>query len=226
MNICDFTLEHYREVIAKALTSGYRIYCFRDWVNGTLHGNRTLLLRHDVDVSLENAVRLAKVEAELGISATYFIRLHARYYQPLTPESWTYLNELRQGGADIGLHYERNFYEITGNDDHVEMLAQDVKILSSILGEPIGGSAAHMPKSFAPFDMATVQGIGLDYEAYALEFTRKRKYISDSRRCWREGCLCQWLGKADHLTVLTHPIWWLSASEEAPQILERLQAGD
>ncbi len=222
---CEFSLDHYRETLEKALTSGYRIYPFRDWVQGTLQGNYTILLRHDIDVSLEEAAQFAKVERELGISATYFIRLHARFYQPLTPESWMYLGELCEKGTDIGLHYERNFYEMTGND-HVEMLRQDVEILNSILGKPIYGCAAHMPKSFTTFDMATVRSIGLAYEAYAPEFTQKRKYISDSRRYWREGCFCQWLGKNHHLTVLTHPIWWLSTSEEAPQILERLQAGD
>lgn len=224
MRPCGFDVEHYRETIIRAQSLGYCFYSFSEWGGRTAHGKRTILLRHDVDVSLENARHFAEVEAELGIRATYFLRLHSQFYQLLSPESWTHLCALLKVNHEIGLHYERQFYERV-DANHIEMLAHDVAILSSIVGKHIQGCTAHLPNKYKPFDTATVRSIGLAYEGYSPEFTKERKYISDSSRHWREGCLCEWLGRAEHITVLVHPFWWLNRGEESMNILPRVEQG-
>lgn len=225
MRPCDFSIEHYREIIKQAQSVGYRFYFFSEWVGGIAHGERTILLRHDVDVSLEKARRFAEVEADLGVRATYFLRLHSRYYQLLTPESWPHLCALSEMNHEIGLHYECQFYERMGAD-HLEMLARDATIFSSIVGKPIQGCAAHLPSRYKPLDTRTIRSVGLAYEAYGPEFTQERKYISDSRGHWREGCLCQWLGRADHITALIHPVLWFDLDESLENMLRRIQEGD
>jgi len=57
---CAFDLAHYRELIEAARSGGYGFAFFdRD------PQARTLLLRHDVDLSLEAALRMAELEHEL-----------------------------------------------------------------------------------------------------------------------------------------------------------------
>ncbi len=225
MTDCDFTIKHWQEILKNALAQGYQFYSFDDCMKNLPLADRTILLRHDVDVSLQMATRLAEIETNLGIRATYFIRLHAHFYQPLTLESFTNLYELCEMNVDIGLHYERQFYEALGKN-HVEMLSRDAGILSSIIGKPVTGCAGHRVGASSPFDTATVKNAGLSYEAYAPEFVKNRKYISDSARNWREGCLCQWLGRENHLTVLVHPVWWFEPAARKDQILERIRQGD
>ncbi|HSP71754.1 MAG TPA: hypothetical protein VLN26_05245, partial [Gaiellaceae bacterium] len=65
---CEFSLRHYEELVRAAQEGGYRFACFdREPREGDL------LLRHDVDLSLEAALELARVEAEAGARATYFL---------------------------------------------------------------------------------------------------------------------------------------------------------
>ena len=39
-----------------------------------------ILWRHDVDFSIHRASSLAKIENELGVKATYFLKLHSEFY--------------------------------------------------------------------------------------------------------------------------------------------------
>ena len=72
---CDFSLEHYRELLDAARTGGYRFEAFD---HDPLPGD--LFLRHDVDLSLEAAVALAEVEADAGATATYFLMPESVFY--------------------------------------------------------------------------------------------------------------------------------------------------
>ena len=55
---------------------------------------------------------------------------------------------------------------------------------------------------------------GLKFEffanTYENRFFKDIKYLSDSKKNWREGCPCQAIleGKYQQLQLLTHPIWW------------------
>lgn len=222
---CNFSIDHWCEVIQSALNLGYHFYSFGDWIEGSPTAERTIILRHDIDVSLEMAMRLARIEAGLGIRATYFIRLHSKLYNPQEPESLANLSELSKLNVEIGLHYERQVYKAKGGN-YTEMLARDAQLLSNILGKPITGCGGHRVGTFPSLDELVVKSAGFLYDAYAPEFVKERKYISDSAGHWREGCLCQWLGRVNHLTVLTHPVWWFESARMKDQILERIRNGD
>lgn len=61
---------------------------------------KVIILRHDVDRMPENSLRLAKLEAESGITGTYFFRT--------VKESWDekIIKEISSLGHEIGYHYE------------------------------------------------------------------------------------------------------------------------
>ena len=63
-----------------------------------------LLLRHDVDLSLDAALRLAEVEAEAGVTATYFLMTESVFYNLASSEGATAIARLRELGHRIGLH--------------------------------------------------------------------------------------------------------------------------
>ena len=46
---------------------------------------------------------------------------------------------------------------------------------------------------------------------YEKRFFKDFKYLSDSRRQWREGCICNKIdvNKYDKLHILIHPFWWV-----------------
>ena len=219
---CDLSLRHYQEILDQARKQGYEILSFS--ALGGARGKRTLVLRHDVDVSVERAVVMARIEAEQGVQPTYFVRLHARYYDVREPSTKAALEELGTL-AELGLHYERLYYAQIG-EEHLRLLGKDTDEFRGLTGRARFGCAAHLPGVYPPFEEEEVQAAGLAFEAYAPAFTKARKYLSDSSNRWREGCLCTWLGRVDHLTVLIHPVWWTQWPEPASQVIERLRAGD
>lgn len=78
----DFTLEKYRELLC------------------ALKGYGNVVLRHDVDLKPANSLAIARIEAELGWSATYYFRA--------VPESWNeeIIRSIAGLGHRIGYHYE------------------------------------------------------------------------------------------------------------------------
>ena len=65
---CEFSLTHYRELLEAAEAGGYR---FAGFDRAPEPGD--LILRHDVDLSLEAAVALAEAEAQAGAGSTWFL---------------------------------------------------------------------------------------------------------------------------------------------------------
>jgi len=96
-----YSLETYRSIMQLALSSGYRIAPFALPASKT---ERRIYLRHDVDYSLEMALRLAEVNAELGIRGTFCVLLRSQVYNLLSDRSLSVLEKMAALGQNLGLH--------------------------------------------------------------------------------------------------------------------------
>src|SRR5262249_33068347 len=96
---CDFSLEHYGALLGAAKAGGYRFASFeRD------PRPRSLLLPHDVDLSLHAALRMAGRQASLGAAATYFLMTRSEFYNLSSPSGEAAIERLRALGHRVGLH--------------------------------------------------------------------------------------------------------------------------
>ncbi|MDQ3992074.1 MAG: hypothetical protein M3229_00285, partial [Actinomycetota bacterium] len=96
---CSFDLGHYRELLAAAKAGGYRFAFFdREPKAGDL------LLRHDVDLSLEAALQMAELEAGASVAATYLLMTRSVFYNLASPEGERALERLRELGHRVGHH--------------------------------------------------------------------------------------------------------------------------
>src|SRR5437879_10809280 len=84
-----------------ALSSGYRMAPFSRPPSKT---ERRIYLRHDVGYSLEMAVRLAEVNAELGVRGTFCVLLRSQIYNLLSEKSMALVAQIHALGQEIGLH--------------------------------------------------------------------------------------------------------------------------
>ena len=67
----EFTLDGYGALVEAFLRKGYRT---RSFLSPDLSPNAPhLILRHDVDMSLALACKMAAVEQQFGVSAVYFV---------------------------------------------------------------------------------------------------------------------------------------------------------
>ncbi|HST55743.1 MAG TPA: hypothetical protein VLJ42_07595 [Solirubrobacteraceae bacterium] len=90
----------YREFLRIALGQGYAVLSLEAWLaDPQLGGERPkLLLRHDVDQHPGSALRMAAIEAELGVLSTWYFR-----WRTANPQV---IREIRSQGHAVGLHYE------------------------------------------------------------------------------------------------------------------------
>ena len=91
-----FTFEYYRLMLRTALDDGYNVSSFEKY---DARHERTLILRHDVDYTLNGVSQLAAIEADLGVTATYFFRVHAHEYNCFTPHVYRLIHGLRGLGT-------------------------------------------------------------------------------------------------------------------------------
>lgn len=210
---CSFLLSHYAETLLEYRTAGYQISSFRHFLDTP--GDRHLILRHDCDHSLALALRMARLEASLEISATYFVRLHSTGYNPFSLESLLAIADFRKAGHEVGLHLETGLAEAieAPGDQFLQGQLDAFALLSS---RDKLGISNHEPARSGGIAVAQklLQDSKVAYHAYEDRFIKSVKYLSDSGGRWREGCFCEWIGRESRLQVLTHPYWWF---DQLPQ---------
>ena len=181
MTTCAFDLDHYRELLAAATLGGYR---FADFSRDPEPGD--LILRHDVDLSLEAAVELAELERDAGVRATYFLMTESVFYNLASPAGQAAIATLRALGHGVGLHAVYPRAELDERFDPVVAWHNpDPEYMSA----PIPGTTNAMePRFFSP-----------------------EHYRSDSNQRWRSGCPHEELaaGAFEWLQLLTHPEIWV-----------------
>lgn len=189
--LCSFTYEHYKEVLEYAKRSGYTFFKYKDYKEA-LDKQKVIFMRHDLDFGLKNATVFARIEHDIGICSTYFVRIHAPH-NPFSYENYKYVKELQRLGHELGLHYAPDFAAIY-NEHQEELFLRERGYIEAILGTRIHGISTHEPRrSTIKLDESILSRLGLDYHAYSPTFTQQMKYISDSGSIWREGCMCEFI---------------------------------
>jgi hypothetical protein len=177
---CAFDLAHYAELLECAKEGGYR---FADFGDDPRAGD--LFLRHDVDLSLDAALRMAEVEASVGVPAWYFLMRESVFYNLASDEGAHAIARLRELGHRVASHL---VFPDTQLDERLEPVIAwhnpDPEYMSAELDAGINV----MSKRY--FDPAT--------------------YRSDSNQRWRHGCPHEELraGAFPWLQLLTHPEIW------------------
>lgn len=197
-----FTYEAYEDMLERLIDKGYKFTDYKNWE--TLE--KTVILRHDVDNSLKKAAVLSKIEKDIGESATYFILLSTNFYNVHSRESRGYIDSIIQNGGNIGLHFDEAQYSIRSEDELKEYIYKEADMLSKAINIRVDVVSMHRPsKEFLSADMSFVGLIN----SYNGTYFRRMKYLSDSRRYWREN-VDEIIEKDTYqrLHILTHPFWY------------------
>lgn len=199
----NFTYESYRNFIALLRDHKYEIASYKNWDLS----NRCAILRHDIDNDIEMALKLAKVEKELGVKSTYFVLVTSDFYNVFSAKSERILGDILECGHDIGLHFDEVRYpEFLTLEDIREKILEEAKLLSFAIGKPIETVSMHRPsKRILEADLK-IPGM---INSYGKTYFNNFKYVSDSRRRWREPVdEIVISGRYSRLHILTHAIWY------------------
>jgi len=174
----SFDLEAY-----EALLEAARGYRFVHFAHEPQAGD--IFLRHDVDLSLSAAVRMAELEAARGVSATYFLMTRSVFYNLASHEGDAAVRRLRELGHRVGLHAVHPHVDL---DDRFDPVLAWHNPDPEFMREPVDGLVNVMsPPWFDP-----------------------EHYRSDSNQHWRSGDPAPALaaGEFGWLQLLTHPEIW------------------
>ncbi len=199
-----FTRDGYRRLLGRFFDSGYRLASFAD----VRPQCRDLIVRHDVDLSLEAAVSIAELEHAIGVRATYFVMVSNSYYNIYSSEGRRLLRRLHELQHHIGLHFDPAVHPPDHSTaEYCQAVAHEFAQLSAFVSDPIEIISFHNPRR----DLVNCERPpGTPPHTYEPRFFAELAYVPDSGGQWRFGGPFEQpafkRGTAIHL--LTHPIWW------------------
>ena len=181
-----FDMREYELLLEAALEGGYAFRLF----GGAAPEPGDLLLRHDVDLSLDAALALARLEAEMDVRATYFLMTRSVFYNLASPEGEHALTELRALGHAVALHAVHPHVDL---DDRFDPVLAWHNPDPEYMREAVGAAVNVMDAPW--FD--------------------PEHYRSDSNQRWRSGSPRDGLRRRDPdwLQLLIHPEIWVYPGE-------------
>jgi len=186
-------------------------YAKGDYVLGTVgefskikRKSKFILLRHDVDFSLDHALVLAKEEARRSIFSTYFVLLNNPLYNAFSDEGIEKIQMISRLGHEIGLHYDTSILKKVKLSSFSQIILES-KLLSNIVGKKINSVVQHNPT--VTHQLKTkINSHFIDARNSLISKTTT--FLSDSLQNWRDGCMCTHIDMIDRMQISTHPIWW------------------
>ncbi|WP_052500305.1 hypothetical protein [Priestia megaterium] len=205
MNPYPFTYKQYKNVLLQAQKSNYKFINYDD--KKLTSNEKIIILRHDIDFSLEQALRMAQLENSCDVKATYFIMLTSDFYNPCSLNSRSILYDILNLGHDIGLHFDEKAYATKNINELNPFILREIKLLSSIIDKKVKSFSFHRPSRDILDSNLQLDKIINTYED---RFFSKIKYLSDSRKEWRDQSIDEVI-KGElypRIQLLIHPIWW------------------
>lgn len=207
-----YTLGAYSELLERFVDAGYR---FEGFDVGEVTP-RTVLLRHDVTLSPERALAMARAEASRGIQATYFLSVTAPVYDLLDPETRRVVEAIEREGHDVGLHFDphEHFEGRPDEDELVAAVRAEIESLDRIVAGSVDAVSFHDPperivgRRFPGFTSATES-----------RFVEGVDYVTDEGQHWREDDPFA-DGLPPAVQLLVHPGLWHDRERDAADIVE------
>lgn len=187
----DFSYAMLRSELAAVCAAGYKPLRCVDYLEHKKDPGddpHVLVMRVDIDLSLAKTAILLNLFAELGIKATFFVRLHAPEYNPFSFEGYRILKRIVSEGHELGYHAGIIDQAKIWGEDAGACLRRDLAVLGAIVGMPIVGAACHGGltgnNNLDFFKENDHRAFGLLYEGYnrTPEFNlfHESRYVSDS----------------------------------------------
>jgi hypothetical protein len=175
----DFTLSRYKDLCLALLDSGYTPLTVYSFLEGQKKkNNKLVVLRHDIDRKFGNALRMAKLEHELGIQSTYYFRVPYTFKPDV-------IGKIHDLGHEVGYHYEVLSKAKGDYEKAVELFEQELSKFRKITDVKTicmhGGPLSRYDNRdlWKRYDF---KGFGIVGEAYLS--IKDVNYFSDTGRSW------------------------------------------
>ena len=206
----DFTFDNYRRLIRLAKARGFQFILHKDPFDVD---RKDIIWRHDVEFSPTIALKLAEIEHEEGVKATYFWQVHADYYNTASYYFIDILQSIHELGHHIGLHFDSHFWNIQSVDELDYYIRLDTDYLEKVMNRfeintKLDTFSFHNTNPFILGCKEYTYGDLIN--VYSSYFKEHYDYCADSTGIWRFERLEDRLKDpaVQHLQVLTHDGMW------------------
>ncbi len=212
-----YTPESYRRLLELLKSGGYR---FADYtISPSASDARLVYLRHDIDYSVDWALALARINAEAGVSATFFFQLRSPNYNFGAYSVLAAVREICALGQRVGLHYstEKNAVD----SELADPILTDFRAMQGQVPEAVPVFSWHNPSVF-PGLLEKVPDIRVPglVNTYAREFIDRVKYYSESNLRHSVEDLERIIRAGEpRLQLLFHPFQWLAGGLDMQEVL-------
>lgn len=205
-----FSFEDYREIIRIIKSTG-RHANYAD----ALHKDAFVIMRHDVEYSVERAFDLARVESSMDFLSTYFFQWTNNSYNVLSRKNRDMIKDMHERGHKIGLHFALN--GMTDMQEVRKQIVREIHMLSEMFGFEISEFSVHRPSREILAENIKLPGIINAYQdeffTFADNVTQESrlgiKYMSDANHIWRYGYPDEEnIVSNAKVQILTHPFAW------------------
>ena len=175
---------------------------------------KCLILRHDIEYSVDCALRMAELEHDHGVCSSYFVLAHSVFYNPFTPQNTRRIRRIIELGHEVGLHYETYYFENNGLSP-TKGIRSDAVYMEQMFDIHVRSISQHRPARSSFID-----DLGKHFiDAYRPELIYGMYYISDSGCKWRHADLYDSLGREEQIHALIHPDYWgFAETDNLPSI--------
>ena len=205
-----FSFNDYKEII-RIIKSTDR---YMDY-HKALTSDKFILMRHDVEYSVERAYELAKVESSMDFTSTFFFQWTNNSYNILSRKNKDLIKDMHERGHTIGLHFALN--GMTDMEQIRKQIAKEMEILNMMFEFKIDTFSIHRPSKDVLRENIKLPGIINAYQdeffTFAENVTENTpvsvKYLSDANHIWRYGYPDEKnILENDKVQILTHPFAW------------------
>lgn len=215
------SLDSYRALLERAGKVGYRFASFAEFPVDQPADGPSILLRHDVDYSLELALEQARANRAGNVLGTFFVQLRSPVYNLLEEKNLDCLREIASLGQHLGVHF-RYPPEGASAEDLRAAVAIDLDICQQATGcnfERVvawHNPLAHLVGAPNPFPEATFLSV------YSPPFFVQGQYFSDSNLRNMPEDFLRIIGdsQVDFLQLLFHPLYWVLGGDCVEPLLQ------
>lgn len=189
-----------------------------------------IIIRHDVEFSVERGYKMAKLEADIAhINTSYFFQIRNNSYNVLSKYNIDMIQSIYQMGHKVGLHVHLNALEDLHNIK--EYIIKDVKTLQYYTEIPVDRFSFHRPSSKVLSLNLRIDDLINTYSDKYFHFIDNEtnisnlriKYFSDSMHRWKYGYPDKEnLKKHKKVQILIHPYSWTEAGYDSEKNFETL----
>ncbi len=177
----DFTLKKYESLCKTISNFSYATVTFEQYFSQKDIPKNCILLRHDVDRNIENALKMADIEHRFNLVSTYYCRKTKQVFKP------EYFQKIASMGHEIGYHYE-TLDKAKGNEvEAIKIFEQELNVFREFIeiktacmhGNPLSpwlNSNIWKKYDFKEFGIIGEPYISLDYKNVI--------YLTDTGRTW------------------------------------------